>query len=63
MAKSDIEIAREATLKPISEIADRLGIPASALLPYGHDKGKITLDYIESLQSKKYRKFIMVNAN
>ena len=53
MAKSDIEIAREATLKPITEIADKLGIPASALLPYGHDKGKIKLDYIKSLQSKK----------
>jgi len=62
MAKSDIEIAREATLKPISEIADRLGIPASALLPYGHDKGKITLDYIESLQSKKDGKLILVTA-
>ncbi len=51
MAKSDIEIAREATLKPITEIADKLGIPASALLPYGYDKGKITLDYIKSLAS------------
>ena len=62
MAKSDIEIAREATLKPITEIADKLGIPASALLPYGHDKGKITLDYIKSLQSKKDGKLILVTA-
>ena len=62
MAKSDIEIAREATLKPISEIADKIGIPASALLPYGHDKGKITLDFIESLQSKKDGKLILVTA-
>ena len=41
MAKSDIEIAREATLKPITEIAEKLGIPASALKPYGHDKAKL----------------------
>ncbi|MCZ6882214.1 MAG: formate--tetrahydrofolate ligase [Gammaproteobacteria bacterium] len=62
MAKSDIEIAREASLKPITEIADKLGIPASALLPYGHDKGKITLDYIRSLESKKDGKLILVTA-
>ncbi|MFT7673517.1 MAG: formate--tetrahydrofolate ligase, partial [Gammaproteobacteria bacterium] len=49
MAKSDIEIAREATLKPITEIADGLGIPSSALKPFGHDKAKITPDYIKSL--------------
>ncbi|MCZ6577930.1 MAG: formate--tetrahydrofolate ligase [Gammaproteobacteria bacterium] len=62
MAKSDIEIAREASLKPITEIADKLGIPASALLPYGHDKGKITLDYIRSIESKKDGKLILVTA-
>jgi formate--tetrahydrofolate ligase len=62
MAKSDIEIAREASLKPITEIAEKLGIPASALLPYGHDKGKITLDYIRSLESKKDGKLILVTA-
>ena len=62
MAKSDIEIAREASLKPITEIADKIGIPASALLPYGHDKGKITLDYIRSLESKKDGKLILVTA-
>ena len=62
MAKSDIEIAREATLKPITEIADKLEIPASALLPYGHDKAKIKIGYIESLQSKKDGKLILVTA-
>ncbi len=49
MAKSDIEIAREATLKPIGEIAEKIGIPSSALLPYGHDKGKIQADFTRSL--------------
>jgi len=62
MAKSDIEIAREATLKPITEIAEKLGISASALKPYGHDKGKITLEYIESLADKKDGKLILVTA-
>ena len=62
MAKSDIEIAREATLKPISEIADGLGIPSSALLPFGHDKGKITADYIKSLSDKPDGKLILVTA-
>jgi len=62
MAKSDIEIAREATLKPISEIAEKLGIPSNALLPFGHDKGKITADYIKSLNGKKDGKLILVTA-
>ena len=62
MAKSDIEIAREATLKPIFEISDKLGIPQKALMPYGHDKGKISLDYIDNLPEKKDSKLILVTA-
>ncbi|MCT4609681.1 MAG: formate--tetrahydrofolate ligase, partial [Pelagimonas sp.] len=44
--KTDIEIAREARKKPIQEIGDKLGIPASELLPYGHDKAKVGQDFI-----------------
>jgi formate--tetrahydrofolate ligase len=62
MAKSDIEIAREATLKPITEIADGLGIPSSALKPFGHDKAKITPDYIKSLSDRPDGKLILVTA-
>ncbi len=62
MPKSDIEIAREATLKPIQEIADKLNIPNDALLQYGKDKGKIQLDYINSLPEKKDSKLILVTA-
>ena len=62
MAKSDIEIAREANLKPISEIAEKSGIPSSALLPYGHDKGKIAIDHIESLSDREDGKLILVTA-
>jgi len=37
---SDIDIAQAAEIKPIGEIADRLGIPNDALMPYGHTKAK-----------------------
>ena len=59
---SDIEIARVAPIKPISEIADRLGIPNHALVPFGHTKAKVSLDYIESLNDKPDAKLILVTA-
>ena len=62
MAKSDIEIAREATQKPIGEMGDRLGIPREALLPYGHTKAKIDLGYIDSLSDRKDGKLVLVTA-
>lgn len=62
MAKSDIEIAREATLKPIIEIGESIGIPASGLKPFGHDKAKITPDFIRSIADKKDGKLILVTA-
>ncbi|MEM1401617.1 MAG: formate--tetrahydrofolate ligase, partial [Pseudomonadota bacterium] len=60
--KSDIEIAREAQKKPIQEIGDALGIPTEHLLPYGHDKAKISQDYINSVQSNEGGKLILVTA-
>jgi len=60
--KSDIEIAREAKMKPIMEIGKKLGIPEKDLIPYGHTKAKVSLDYIESLKSKKDGKLILVTA-
>jgi formate--tetrahydrofolate ligase len=62
MAKSDIEIAREATLKPITEIAQKLDIPPESFKPYGHDKAKLTTEFINSLQGKKDGKLILVTA-
>ncbi len=59
---SDIEIARAASMKPITEIADRLGIPDSALVPYGHTKAKVGLDFVESLQDRPDGKLILVTA-
>jgi len=60
--KSDIEIAREAKMKPILEIGKKLGIPAEDLIPYGHTKAKLSLDFISGLAKKKDGKLILVTA-
>ena len=60
--KTDIEIAREAKKKPIQEIGDKLGIPSEHLLPYGHDKAKVSQEFITSLEGKKDGKLILVTA-
>ena len=62
MAKSDIEIAREATMLPISEIAQKLDIPTEGIKPFGHDKAKLTTDFINSVQGNKDGKLILVTA-
>jgi formate--tetrahydrofolate ligase len=60
--KSDIEIAREANKKPIQEIGSKLGIPSEHLLPYGHDKAKVSQEFINSVQGNKNGKLILVTA-
>jgi formate--tetrahydrofolate ligase len=60
--KTDIEIAREARKKPIQEIGAKLGIPAEALLPYGHDKAKVVQDFITGLKDRPDGKLILVTA-
>ena len=60
--KTDIEIARSANLKPIFEIGERLNIPADSLVPYGHTKAKINLDYIDTLSEREDGKLILVTA-
>ena len=60
--KSDIEIARAASLKPIWEIAENLGIPSDALIPYGQDKAKISSEFIQKNGRKKDGKLILVTA-
>jgi len=59
---SDIGIAQSATIKPIGEIAARLGIPAASIENYGHYKAKIGLDYIETLKDRPDGKLILVTA-
>ncbi|WP_373354282.1 formate--tetrahydrofolate ligase [Pseudoroseicyclus sp. CXY001] len=60
--KTDIEIAREAQKKPIAEIGAKLGIPSESLLPYGHDKAKVSQDFIQSVQDRPNGKLILVTA-
>ena len=60
--KTDIEIARAADKKPIQEIGAKLGIPNESLLPYGHDKAKISADFIAAQKSKDDGKLILVTA-
>lgn len=60
--KTDIEIAREANKKPIQEIGSKLGIPTEHLLPYGHDKAKVSQDFIKSLAGKPDGKLVLVTA-
>ena len=59
---SDIEIAQAATMLPINQIGEKLGIPASALEPYGHYKAKISLDYLAKLPERPNAKLILVTA-
>lgn len=59
---SDIEIARAARKKPIFEIGAGLGIPAEDLIPYGHDKAKISAAFIARQQGRKDGKLILVTA-
>ena len=59
---SDIEIARAAEKKPIFEIGDVLGIPSAELVPFGHDKAKVSQNFINSVQGRKDGKLILVTA-
>ncbi|MEL7428569.1 MAG: formate--tetrahydrofolate ligase [Pseudomonadota bacterium] len=60
--KSDIAIAREAKKKPIQEIGAKLGIDSDNLLPFGHDKAKVSAEFISSVQGNKNGKLILVTA-
>lgn len=59
---TDIEIARAATKKPIQEIGAKLGIGSEHLLPYGHDKAKVSAEFIAAQQGKPDGKLILVTA-
>ncbi len=60
--KSDIEIARAAQKRPIQEIGAKLGIDSDDLLPYGHDKAKVSQRLIDSVQDRPDGKLILVTA-
>jgi formate--tetrahydrofolate ligase len=59
---SDIEIAQAASPEKISKIAAKLNIPEDSLEPFGHYKAKISLDYLNSLDSNEDGKLILVTA-
>ena len=60
--KTDIEIAREADKKPIWEIGAKLGIESEHLLPFGHDKAKVSQQCINALEGNSDGKLILVTA-
>ena len=60
--KSDIEIARASAMKPIVEVASKIGIPQDSVLNYGHYKAKISLDFVKTLEQKPDGKLILVTA-
>src|SRR5271156_7173233 len=57
---TDLEIARAATLRPITEIGAKLGVPADALESYGKFKAKISLDFVRSVQDRKDGALVLV---
>ena len=50
--KSDIEIARSAKKIPIADVAKKLGISYDDIVPYGHDKAKISDNFLKKISSK-----------
>lgn len=60
--KTDVQIAQEANMVPIQEIAARAGIKADELEPYGHYKAKISLKLLDRLQAEPEGKLVLVTA-
>ncbi len=60
--KSDIEIAQEAEIRPINEIADKLGIPEEYVENYGRYKAKIDFRYYKEIQDRPDAKLVLVTA-
>jgi len=58
--KSDLEIARAATMKPITEIAETLGVPADKVRAYGPTKAKIDTSFLDAAGGGKKGKLILV---
>jgi formate--tetrahydrofolate ligase len=59
---SDLEIARQARLRPIAEIGDEMGIPRELLEQYGDSVVKIKLEAIEALADRPKAKYVVVTA-
>ena len=59
---SDLEIASAAKTLPITEVAGKVGIDAEYLIPYGHDKAKISYDFLRTVADKPDGKLVLVTA-
>jgi len=59
---SNIEIAQAAQLEPISTIAERLGIPDDALVPYGHTKAKVALSFLSTIADRPPGRLVLMTA-
>lgn len=63
MTKTDWDIANQATMTPIAQVArDKLGITYESLEPYGHYKAKISMDFMRSVQDEPEGDLILVTA-
>lgn len=59
---SDLEIAKAADVKPITEIAERVGVDTEYLIPYGFDKAKVHLDILQKLKDRPMGRYVDVTA-
>ena len=59
---SDIDIARAASMTKIVEVGEKLGIPEERVLQYGPYKGKVSYDFIKSIEDRPDGKLILVTA-
>ena len=59
---SDIEIARKANMKPITDIGSKLNIPSSAISPFGHYKAKLSSEWLNTQADNQKGKLILVTA-
>ncbi|MGC8950034.1 formate--tetrahydrofolate ligase [Chloroflexus sp.] len=60
--KTSLQIAAEAYLEPISVIAERLGLPAEYLEPYGRYRGKIDLTFLDDHPNRSHGRYVLVSA-
>src|SRR5829696_5077101 len=62
MTPTNIEIAQQATMLPIADVAAGLGIPDESLVPYGRHKAKVSLGFLSSLTDRPQGKLVLVTA-
>ena len=59
---SDLEIARRATLVPVTDIAAMMGIDGRFLRPYGDDVAKVRLEVLDEIAERPAAKYVVVTA-